>query len=254
MKTFITPTFNSNIPPLESNGHVFTDEYEKANIFYNYFKNQTILDDTNAVLPEIPPPSYNTQLRGIVLTSLEVESVIKTLKTGKASGPNGLNIRILKELSKELSSPFCSLFNQSLHIGVFPSTYNNANVCPVPKKATYLLSQTIDQYLYLTLRVSCESDSCSNTCSVTSRTIICYPLSNLDSFPAIRQSTNLRYCTIHFVRHWTLAKKFEPSSVTSAKHLIVSCTQVSYTKLKLLVSQEKFLSGLGIIFLTGDNG
>ena len=121
LKTFFTPTFNSNIPPLESSGHVFTDEYEKASIFNNYFKNQTILDDTNAILPELPPPSYNTQLSRVVLTPLEVLSVLKTLKTGKASGPNGLKNRILKELSKEISSPFCSLFNQSLHI-VFPPT------------------------------------------------------------------------------------------------------------------------------------
>ena len=99
-------------------------------IFNNYFKNQTILDDTNAVLPKIPPPSYNIQLSGTVLTPLDVESVLKTLKTGKASGLNGLNNRIFKELSP----PFCSLFNQSLHIGVFPFTYKNANVCPVPKK------------------------------------------------------------------------------------------------------------------------
>ena len=187
LKTFITPTFNSNIPPLESNGHVFTDEYEKANIFNNYFKNQTILDDTNAVLPEIPPPSYNTQLSGIVLTPLEVESVLKTLKTGKASG---LNNRILKELSKELSSPFYSLFNQSLHIGVCPSTYKNANVCPVPQKGdlsivsnhrpisllnseSKLFERLVFKHLFNHLQ--------NNMLSI---------LQILDSFPAIRQSTN----------------------------------------------------------------
>ena len=84
---FIIPTFNSNTPPPHLNPTVmsFTDEYEKASVFNNYFKNQTILDDTNADLPELPPPSYNTQLSWIVLTPLEVESVLKTLKTGKRS-------------------------------------------------------------------------------------------------------------------------------------------------------------------------
>ncbi|MCG8113035.1 MAG: reverse transcriptase domain-containing protein [Candidatus Thiodiazotropha taylori] len=134
LKTFITTTYRSSIPPLESNGHVYTDEHDKANIFNNFFQSQTILDDSNANLPELPPPSYNTQLNNLVLTPLEVESVIQTLKTGKASGPNGLNNRILKELSKEISSPFCCLFNYSLQIGVFPSTYKDANVSPVPKK------------------------------------------------------------------------------------------------------------------------
>ena len=122
------------MPPLESNGHVVTDEYEKANAFNTFFQNQTILDDSNAILPELPPPSYNTQLNRITLTPLEVESILKTLKPGKASGPNGLSNRVLKELSNELSSPFCSLFNQSLHSGVFPESYKDVHVSPVPKK------------------------------------------------------------------------------------------------------------------------
>ena len=105
----------------------------KLNTFNTYFQNQTILDDSNAILPELPPPSYNTLLNRIILT-LEVESKLKTLKPGKASGPNGLSNRVLKELSNELSSPFCSLFNQSLHRGVFSASYKDAHVSPVPKK------------------------------------------------------------------------------------------------------------------------
>ena len=134
LKTFITPTFSSNIPPLENNGHIITNEYEKANVFNTYFQSQTILEDSNAILPDLPPPSYHTQLNKIVITPLEVESILKTLKLGKASGPNGLNNRVLKELSKELSSPLCSLFNQSLNMGIFPASYKIAHVSPVPKK------------------------------------------------------------------------------------------------------------------------
>ncbi|MCG8047724.1 MAG: reverse transcriptase domain-containing protein [Candidatus Thiodiazotropha endolucinida] len=134
LKTFITTTYKSSIPPLESNGHVFTDEHDKANLFNNFFQSQTILDDANANLPELPPPSYRTQLSNIVFTPLEVESIIQSLKTGKASGPNGLSNRILKELYKEVSPPFSSLFNHSLRLGIFPSCYKDANVSPVPKK------------------------------------------------------------------------------------------------------------------------
>ena len=56
------------------------------------------------------------------------------MPVGKASGPNGLSNRILKELSHQLASPFCSLFNDSLHKGVVPVSYKEAHVCPVPKK------------------------------------------------------------------------------------------------------------------------
>ena len=77
---------------------------------FTYFQSQTILDDSNAILPELPPPTYNTQLDRIVITPLEIESILKTLKLGKASGPNGLNNRVLKELSKELALAFCFSF------------------------------------------------------------------------------------------------------------------------------------------------
>ena len=76
----------------------------------------------------------NSDLDSIVLSQPEVESVFKTLVTGKAAGPNGLSNRILRELSFELSLPFCCLFNQSLRTSAFPVSYKEANVCPVPKK------------------------------------------------------------------------------------------------------------------------
>ena len=31
------------------------------------------------------------------------------------------------------SSPLCSLFNQSLSLGIVPDIWKEANVCPIPK-------------------------------------------------------------------------------------------------------------------------
>ena len=134
LKTFISPNLNSAIPPIESEGNIYTDDFEKANLFNNYFQGQTVLDDSNAVLPDLPEPSYLTSLSSIAFDPQEVEEILRTLKTDKASGPDGLSNRILKELSHELSSPLCSLFNKSLSLGKFPSPYKDANVTPVHKK------------------------------------------------------------------------------------------------------------------------
>ena len=94
LKSFITTDSNSDIPPIEINGQTNTDENEKANILNDYLQSQTILDDSNVRLPDLPPPSYNTTLNKIVITDLVVKSALQTLKTGKASGPNGLSNRI----------------------------------------------------------------------------------------------------------------------------------------------------------------
>ena len=69
-----------------------------------------------------------------MLTPPEVKSVLKALATGKASGPNGLNNRVLKELANEISEPFCSLFNYSLSLGSFPTHWKDANISHIPKK------------------------------------------------------------------------------------------------------------------------
>ena len=109
LQTFISPNLNSAIPPIESKGIIYTDDFEKANLFNNYFQGQTVLDDSNVVFPELPEPSYLTSLSSIAFDPQEVEEIHKTLKTDKASGPDGLSNRILKELSHELYHHLCVL-------------------------------------------------------------------------------------------------------------------------------------------------
>ena len=109
---------------MEVNNDIYTDECDKANILNTFFQSQTVLNEQNAILPDLPDTNrLNSHLDSIVFTRLEVESVLKSLPLGKASGPNGLSNRILRELSSELSTPFCSLFNQSLRSGIFPTQY-----------------------------------------------------------------------------------------------------------------------------------
>ena len=135
MKPFIIQCTKSSIPPLEFNNIIYTDECDKANILNSYFQSQTLLNEQNAIPSNLPDINrLYSHLDNIVVTKLEVESVLKTLVVGKASGPNGLSNRILRELASQLSTPFCTLFNQSLRTGSFPTPYKEANVCPVPKK------------------------------------------------------------------------------------------------------------------------
>ena len=145
---FIAPNSKSYIPPLEINGIITTDERDKSNVLKKIFQSQILLNDQDDILPDLPPSTVETQLQNIVLTPSEVELVLETLSIGKALGPYGLNNRIIRALSHELSMayPFCSLFNQSLQTGVVPTSYKKANVCPSPKKEIYLWLLNIVQY------------------------------------------------------------------------------------------------------------
>ena len=148
LKSFIAPNNKRSIPPIEHNDQIYTSEHDKANILNSFFQNsQSFLNDKNAPLPAILPTMLESELSSIVLTTDEVDSILKILPVGKATGPNGLSNRILRELSHELSIPYCSLFSQSLDTGNVPRSYKEANVCPVPKKEIYPLFLTIDPFL-----------------------------------------------------------------------------------------------------------
>ena len=133
LKHFITPEQPSTFPPLCKDDMVYTNENEKANILNQFFTEQTILDDSNATLPtvnHIPPH----KLESISIHPQEVEDIIKTLKTGKAAGPDSIDNRLLKELARPLSVPLTDLFNSSLDKGKVPNLWKQANVTPVLKK------------------------------------------------------------------------------------------------------------------------
>ena len=63
---------------------------------------------------------------------MKVESILKALTVGKTSGPNALNNRVRRETASALFSPFCFLFNQSLHTGILLISYKE-DVCLAPK-------------------------------------------------------------------------------------------------------------------------
>ena len=73
-------------------------------------------------------------LTNINFTSLEVKSVLESLQLGKSSVPDGINNKVLKELSSPLSRPLSYLFNYSMSKSIFPDISKVANVSPLFKK------------------------------------------------------------------------------------------------------------------------
>ncbi|MEW8548321.1 MAG: endonuclease/exonuclease/phosphatase family protein, partial [Candidatus Thiodiazotropha sp.] len=133
LKTFIKPTLTTVTPPLDKDGCIYSDNKDKADVFNNFFANQSVLDDSNASLPDTTPAPQSV-IEPITLTPIEVESVLKSLKTGKAAGPDAINNRLLIELAQPLASPLCNLFNFSLRSGKVPDLWKLANVTPIHKK------------------------------------------------------------------------------------------------------------------------
>ena len=67
-------------------------------------------------------------LTNINFTSLEVRSVLESLQLGISSGLDGINNRILKELSSPLSRQLSYLFDYSMSKGIFSGIWKQVNV------------------------------------------------------------------------------------------------------------------------------
>ena len=135
------------MPPLLNQGEIICENRDKAEVLNDFFSSQTNIDEANARITEenFENKQSNT-IESIHLSPLEVETCLKSLKTGKAAGPDTINNRILKEVAGPLSHPLCDLFNYSLSSGLFPETWKQANITPIHKKTTPQTLQTIARY------------------------------------------------------------------------------------------------------------
>ena len=50
---------------------MITGEHDKANILNNFFQSQALLDERNAVLPDVTPATVDSLLNRIILTPYE---------------------------------------------------------------------------------------------------------------------------------------------------------------------------------------
>ena len=73
-------------------------------------------------------------IEDIVVQENGIQKLLANTKPNKASGPDGIQARLLKELSNELAPVFKILFQASLNQGRVPKDWKEANVTPLFKK------------------------------------------------------------------------------------------------------------------------
>lgn len=110
LRTFIPASTNNSIPPLydDQTSTFLAEDTCKADMLNKYFASQCSIDDRNHDLPYMHNANDNI-LHSIHITHEEVIDSIKCLKVGKASGPDGIDNRILKEAMYQLSYTLCNL-------------------------------------------------------------------------------------------------------------------------------------------------
>ena len=120
------------ISPLKSEDKIVSDSQGKANVLSEYFSSVFTKEPTEDIplpsgdsLPSIPPLEFSRD--GIV-------KLLQDLNPNKASGPDNIPVRILKECAEQIAPFLQAMFTQSFETGNIPSDWKMAFITPLFKK------------------------------------------------------------------------------------------------------------------------
>jgi len=120
-----------SIGPLMNGGKLVAGNREMAGLLNEFFASVFTLEtDSLPVLEEVT----SARITDICITEEEIVSRIGKLKEGKATGPDGIPARVIKELAREISKPLKIIFENSFSRGEVPRDWKLANVVPIFKK------------------------------------------------------------------------------------------------------------------------
>ena len=135
-------TDSSGVAPLKSNGSTFTDPTQQATVLNQQF--ESVFSRPKALslkfLAELElwfqgiKPKNVIGMPEITITVNGVEGLLKGLNPNKASGPDEISPRLLKELHVELAPILTKIYRSSLSTSIVLEDWKTALVAPVYKK------------------------------------------------------------------------------------------------------------------------
>ena len=73
-------------------------------------------------------------MNNITISTQGVSKLLRQINPHKATGPDQICGKVLKELSEEIATIITCIFQKTLDSGKIPTDWKHANVCPVFKK------------------------------------------------------------------------------------------------------------------------
>ena len=155
---------STQTPTISYKGKVAKTPSDKAELFNSYFSSVFQPSRPNQHQTSTFSSSQlrtDTQLREIELSEHDVANCLKNLDPSKASGPDGIPARLLKECSQQIAPSLCSLFNLSLQSSWIPSEWKSADVAPTIRKIRRSQRKTIGPFRYCQLSVKSWNAVCT---------------------------------------------------------------------------------------------
>ena len=103
-----------------------------------WFRSTTYTREDTDSIPWLGP--VNARIGDINVTEQGVSKLLKDLKVHKASGPDKIPNRVLRELADEIAPVLTAVYNQSFTSDTTPKDWKNALITPVYKKGNVHLA------------------------------------------------------------------------------------------------------------------
>ena len=132
-KLFLGKTTDSTAPPISDGKNVAYTNSEKFTALTNFFLCNSQLEDNNA---EVPPYSHKPGpvLSNITVTMQDVWDILKYLNTNKATGADGVSLKMLMEAAPFIAESLTKLIEMSLDRKIYPKSWKWTNVLTLFKK------------------------------------------------------------------------------------------------------------------------
>lgn len=119
---------------LDSDGHLCTENADKANVLNNFFAT-VFTREGDEEMPDFPSKvKEEDSIEDVVIDKVKVEKLMKQLNGSKSCGPDNCHPFFLKECAAELCEPLTVIFRKSVECGKLPNDWKVANVTCIFKK------------------------------------------------------------------------------------------------------------------------
>ena len=117
---------------VDGSGRLTETEGEAAAALNTYYHSVFTRDDGSSPLPVFGART-DEKIQDVYIATEQVEEVMLGLNPNKASGPDGVESRFLKECAVELAPILQEIYRKSLDVASVPPQWKEANIVPIHK-------------------------------------------------------------------------------------------------------------------------
>lgn len=121
---------------LDKEGNLVSDDAKKAEVLNDHFASVFTKENTDNIPTLDIDLDDITLIEEVTVTNETFTKHLQKLKLGKASGPDGINSRVLKELAYQVAPGLKILFELSMAEGKLPKDWKDAHVIALFKKGS----------------------------------------------------------------------------------------------------------------------